>query len=141
MRLFNHRQIDRQVSCRRHRLGRTSNALIPLNVLAPLAAALLLALPGCEITTAGAVYSLVEGSSLNQTGKTASDHIVSSITGEDCNILRYQKTGRYCLSSAELAQMAAAEQRDNFGYCYRHLAQVVCYTEPDTAASGETRVH
>jgi len=128
-------QIDRQGSCRPWRIGRTATALIPL------AATLLLALPGCEITTAGAVYSMVEGSSLNQTGKTASDHLISSITGEDCNILRYQKTGRYCLSSAELAQMAAAEQRDNFGYCYRHLAQVVCYKEPDTGASDDTRVH
>lgn len=109
--------------------------------LAPLAALLLLGLGGCEITTAGAVYGLVEGSSLNQTGKTASDHLVSSITGEDCNILRYQKTGRYCLSSAELAQMDAAEKRDSAGYCYRHLAQVVCYSEPDTNASPETRVH
>lgn len=135
MRLFSQNQIDRHRTGRPARYDRTAGLLIPL------AAALLLALPGCEITTAGAVYGLVEGSSLNQTGKTASDHLVSSITGEDCNLLRYQKTGRYCLSSAELAQMAAAEQRDNAGYCYRHLAQVVCYTEPDTTASGETRVH
>lgn len=135
MRLFSQNQADR------HKTGGPSWHDRTAGLLVPLAAALLLALPGCEITTAGAVYSMVEGSSLNQTGKTASDHLISSITGEDCNILRYQKTGRYCLSSAELAQMAAAEQRDNFGYCYRHLAQVVCYTEPDTAASGETRVH
>jgi hypothetical protein len=110
-------------------------------VAIPLAAAGLLSLTACEITTAGAVYGLVEGSSLNQTGKTASDHLISSITGEDCNILRYQKTGNYCLSSAQLAQMAAAERRDNAGYCYRHLAQVVCYTEPDPTASSDTLVH
>lgn len=120
---------------RSYRIGRPAVFLLPLAALA------LLALSACEITTAGAVYSMVEGSSLNQTGKTASDHLVSSITGEDCNILRYQKTGRYCLSSAELAQMAAAEKRDTAGYCYRHLAQVVCYSEPDPTASGETRIH
>ena len=111
-----------------------------LRFLVPLAALSLLSLNACEITTAGAVYSMVEGSSLNQTGKTASDHIVSTITGQDCNILRYQQTGRYCLSSAQLAEMAAAEKRYNPGYCYRHLAQVVCYTEPDPTQSDETRV-
>src|SRR6185369_10576665 len=100
-----------------------------LRFLVPLAALSLLSLNACEITTAGAVYSMVEGSSLNQTGKTASDHIVSTITGQDCNILRYQQTGRYCLSSAQLAEMAAAEKRYNQGYCYRHFEQVVCYTE------------
>lgn len=114
---------------------------LPRQMLFPLAAMALLTLNGCEITAAGAVYGLVEGSSLNQTGKTASDHLISAITGQDCNILRYQKTGKYCLSSAQLAQMDAAERRDNAGYCYRHLAQVVCYTEPDPTASPETLVH
>lgn len=120
------------------RFGRHSAARA---LLLPLAALSLLSLSACAVTTAGAVYGLVEGSSLNQTGKTASDHLISTITGEDCNILRYQKTGTYCLSSAQLAEMEAAEKRDNAGYCYRHLAQVVCYTEPDPTASGETLVH
>jgi len=103
--------------------------------------AALLLLGGCEITTAGAVYGLVEGSSLNQTGKTASDNLISTITGQDCNILRYQQTGKYCLTSAELAQMQAAENRDNAGYCYRNLAQVTCYDQPDPTASSEIRIH
>jgi hypothetical protein len=118
--------------CRRYA---SRSALLPLAVLS------LLSLTACAVTTAGAVYGLVEGSSLNQTGKTASDHLISTITGEDCNLLRYQKTGTYCLSSAQLAEMAAAEKRDNAGYCYRHLAEVVCYTEPDPTASGDTLVH
>lgn len=100
-----------------------------------------LALGGCEITTAGAVYGLVEGSSLNQTGKTASDHLISTITGQDCNLLRYQQTGKYCLSSAELAQMDAASRRDNAGYCYRTIGLVTCYDQPDPTASSEIRVH
>lgn len=115
--------------------------LVQRFVLFPLAALALFGLTACEVTTAGAVYGLVEGSSLNQTGKTASDHLISSITGEDCNMLRYQKTGKYCLSSAELAQIEAANKRDNAGYCYHHLAQVVCYDQPDPTASPETRVH
>ncbi len=107
----------------------------------PLVVLMLASLTGCEVTTAGAVYGLVEGSSLNQTGKTASDHLISTITGDDCNLLRYQKTGKYCLTSAELAQMEAANRRDTAGYCYRHLAQVVCYDQPDPTASPETRIH
>jgi hypothetical protein len=110
-------------------------ALMPLVILC------VASLTGCEVTTAGAVYGLVEGTSLNQTGKTASDHLISSITGEDCNLVRYQKTGKYCLTSAELAQIDAANKRDNAGYCYRHLAQVVCYDQPDPTASPETRIH
>lgn len=102
---------------------------------------LLLALSGCEITTGAAVYGLVEGSSLNQTGKTASDHLASLVTGQDCNILRYQQTGKYCLSSAELAQMEAAEKRDNAGYCYQTIGDVWCYDNPDPTASPEIRVH
>lgn len=130
--------MHRQASSQFFRLGRQYAAIL---MILPLAAIGFLPLSGCEITTAGAVYGLVEGSSLNQTGKTASDHLISTITGQDCNLLRYQKTGRYCLSSAELAQMAAAEKRDNFGYCYHQLAQVICYTEPDPTASGNTLVH
>jgi hypothetical protein len=106
-----------------------------------LAIGLILALTACQITTGAAVYGLVEGSSLNQTGKTASDHLASLVTGQDCNILRYQQTGKYCLSSAELAQMDAAERRDNAGYCYRTIGEVWCYNQPDPTASPETRVH
>ncbi|MDY0884053.1 hypothetical protein ACFPL7_13685 [Dongia soli] len=100
-----------------------------------------LALSGCQLTTGAAVYGLVEGSSLNQTGKTASDHLASLVTGQDCNILRYQQTGKYCLSSAELAQMEAAERRDNAAYCYRTIGEVWCYDNPDPTASPEIRVH
>lgn len=125
-----------------NRLPRLRNqSRLNRHMLAPVAACALLVLTGCEITPAGAIYGLVEGGSLNQTGKTASDHLISTITGQDCNLLRYQKTGKYCLSSAQLAQMEAAERRDTAGYCYRHLAQVVCYNEPDPTASPETLVH
>lgn len=127
--------------CRHDPLSGTRRRLRRATYLQLIGPAMLLLLGGCEITTAGAVYGLVEGSSLNQTGKTASDHLISTITGQDCNLLRYQQTGKYCLSSAELAEMQAAERRDNAGYCYRTLALVTCYDQPDPTASSEVRVH
>ena len=74
--------------------------------LAPLAGlALLAVLTGCEavaLTPAIAVYGAVEGVALNQTGKLASDHAASAITGQDCSFLRYKDTGNYCRSAAKL---------------------------------------
>ncbi len=79
----------------------------------PLVVLMLASLTGCEVTTAGAVYGLVEGSSLNQTGKTASDHLISTVTGDDCNLLRYQKTGKYCLTSAKVLSASKVRSRLN----------------------------
>jgi hypothetical protein len=119
------------------------NALRRLQALL-LGLAMLATLSGCaglaEIP-ATAVLASVQGVALNQTGKLASDHVVSAITGEDCNLLRYQETGNYCLSAAEIAAKEARERRDLSGYCYRRRGQVTCYTTPDLTASDETRVH
>ena len=106
--------------------------------------ALLAALSGCAAlaaTPAIAVYGGVEGVALNQTGKLASDHVVSAITGQDCSFLRYKDTGNYCRSAAEIAAQEAKERRDLAGYCYRTRALVTCYDSPDPTASDETRVH
>ena len=73
--------------------------------------ALSLSLGGCQtmgFLPAAAIAGTVEGVSLNQTGKTASDHLVSAITGEDCSVLRYTKNGKYCLTDAEIASRAQA---------------------------------
>ena len=59
--------------------------------------ALLAVLTGCEaiaLTPAIAVYGAVEGIALNQTGKLASDHAASAITGQDCSFLL--RSGRGC---------------------------------------------
>jgi hypothetical protein len=106
--------------------------------------ALLANLTGCAAlaaTPAIAVYAGVEGVALNQTGKLASDHVVSAITGQDCSFLRYKDTGNYCLSAAEIAGQEARERRDLSGYCYRNLGTVTCYGTPDPTASDEIRVH
>ena len=106
--------------------------------------ALLAILTGCEalaLTPAIAVYAGVEGLALNQTGKLASDHAVSAITGQDCSFLRYKDTGNYCRSAAEIAASEAIARRDLSAYCYRRRGAVTCYTTPDPTATDEIRVH
>jgi hypothetical protein len=114
----------------------------PLALL--LGLALLGLLSGCTalaLTPAIAVYAGVEGVALNQTGKLASDHAVSAITGQDCSFLRYKDTGNYCRSAAEIAAQEAKERRDLSGYCYRRRGFVTCYSTPDPTATDEIRVH
>jgi hypothetical protein len=113
--------------------------------LAPFAGLALLALlTGCEaiaLTPAIAVYGAVEGIALNQTGKLASDHAASAITGQDCSFLRYKDTGNYCRSAAEIAAQEAIERRDLSAYCYRRRGGVACYDTPDPTATEEIRVN
>jgi hypothetical protein len=113
--------------------------------LAPFAGlALLAVLTGCEalaLTPAIAVYAGVEGVALNQTGKLASDHAASAITGQDCSFLRYKDTGNYCRSAAEIAAQEAIERRALSAYCYRRRGLVTCYDTPDPTASDEIRVN
>ena len=117
----------------------------PRRPLAPFVGlALLAVLTGCEalaLTPAIAVYAGVEGIALNQTGKLASDHAASAITGQDCSFLRYKDTGNYCLSAAEIAAREAIERRDLSAYCYRRRGGVACYDAPDPTASDEIRVN
>lgn len=111
----------------------------------------LLALPallaGCDTTalpgwvSGGTAYVAVEGIALNQTGKTASDHLASLATGNDCSILDFTKTGRYCRTAAEIAQEQAALNRPYPGYCYRSRADIVCYDQQDPTASSEIDVY
>jgi hypothetical protein len=105
---------------------------------------LLAGLSGCATLAAVpavAVYAGVEGLSLNHTDKLMSDHVVSAVTGQDCNFLEYKQTGNYCRSAAEIAAEEAMARRDLSGYCYRRLGLVTCYDSPDPTASGEIRVH
>jgi hypothetical protein len=113
--------------------------LVPLIGLA-----LLALLSGCAAlaaTPAVAVYAGVEGVALNQTGKLASDHAVSAITGQDCSFLRYKDTGNYCRSAAEIAAQEAKERRDLSGFCYRRRGIVTCSPTPDPTATDEIRVN
>jgi hypothetical protein len=84
----------------------------------------------------------VEGVSLNQTGQTASDHLASWVTGENCNVLRSTKDGgSYCRSAAELAQAKAELHRPYIGECYRLRSGITCYDAPDATHTSETTVY
>ena len=103
-----------------------------------------LSLAGCQtlgLLPAAAVAGTVEGVSLNQTGKTASDHLISAITGEDCSVLRYTKKGKYCLTAAEIAQEQARLHRPYEGTCYKVRGNVACYAEADATHTSEATVY
>jgi hypothetical protein len=103
-----------------------------------------LAVAGCEtlgVLPPAAIAATVEGVSLNATGKTASDHLVSAITGDDCSVLRYTKNGKYCLSQAELAAEDARLHRPYEGTCYKVRGNVACYDQTDAEHTSETTVY
>ncbi len=116
-----------------------------LPTLHPLDLGLLLAVGllagGCSIAPPLAIAATVEGVSLNQTGKTASDHVVSLISGEDCSILRYTKTGKYCQTAAEIAQEEARLHAPYEGNCYRRRGGVVCNAAVDQTATSEISIY
>jgi hypothetical protein len=115
------------------------------SILGISAAALLLG--GCNNTfipgwvSGTTAYAAVEGIALNQTGKTASDHLASMATGSDCSILDFSKTGKYCRTAAEMAQEQAEKTRPYPGHCYRSRADVVCYDQQDPTATTEIGVY
>jgi len=106
-----------------------------------------LALAGCDTTalpvwiSGTTAYAAVEGVALNQTGKTASDHLASMATGSDCSILDFTKSGKYCRTAAEMAQEQAARTRPYPGHCYRNRADVVCYDQQDPTATTEIGIY
>jgi hypothetical protein len=103
-----------------------------------------LILAGCEtigFLPAAGIAATVEGVSLNASGKTVSDHLVSAITGDDCSVLRYTKNGKYCLSDAEIAAEQARLHRPYEGTCYKVRGNVACYDQADAEHTSETTVY
>ena len=124
--------------------ARTTIRRLPLPLLLLGVLALSLPLGGCQTAAflpAAAIAGTIEGVSLNQTGKTASDHLVSAITGEDCSALRYTKNGKYCLTDAEIAAEQARLHRPYEGTCYKVRGNVACYDQTDTTHTSETTVY
>ncbi|HVT52656.1 MAG TPA: hypothetical protein VHE77_13850 [Dongiaceae bacterium] len=125
--------------------GRCAGMRINIGVALALLAGLGAGLSGCgvpEVVPPLAIAAGVEGVSLNQTGKTASDHIASWVTGEDCSVLRSVKDGgKYCRSDAELAQADAKLHRPYLGDCYKTRGGVACYDQPDATHTSETSVY
>ena len=103
-----------------------------------------LCMAGCEtigVLPAAGIAATVEGVSLNASGKTVSDHLVSAITGDDCSVLRYTKNGKYCLSEAEIAAEQARLHRPYEGACYQVRGNVACYDQADAEHTSETTVY
>jgi hypothetical protein len=103
-----------------------------------------LALSGCEaigVLPAAGIAATVEGVSLNASGKTVSDHLVSAVTGEDCSVLRYTKNGEYCMTEAEIAAEEARLHRPYEGTCYKVRGNVACYDQGDATHTSETTVY
>ncbi len=80
------------------------------------------------------------------TDKFLTDHAVSYATGEECSSLQLEQTGAYCRSAAEIAAEEAEEAARQQAaqpdlYCYRTLADITCYEQPDHQASLAQRVH
>ena len=103
-----------------------------------------LALAGCQaigVLPPAAIAATIEGVSLNQSGKTMSDHVVSAITGDDCSVLRYTKKGKYCLTEAEIAAEEARLHRPYEGTCYKVRGNVACYDQSDATHTSETTVY
>ena len=125
--------------------GRCAGMRINIGVALALLTGLGAGLSGCgvpEVVPPLAIAAGVEGVSLNQTGKTASDHIASWVTGEDCSVLRSVKDGgKYCRSDAELAQADAKLHRPYLGDCYKTRGGVACYDQPDATHTSETSVY
>ncbi|MBT4889094.1 MAG: hypothetical protein HON65_06035 [Rhodospirillales bacterium] len=88
----------------------------PKHIL-PLIALFALALNGCAL-------AVVEGTSAAVSGKTVSDHIISFSSGKDCSTLRIENNQSYCVEDE-------VQQIQQTLYCYKTLAAVSCYTEPD----------
>lgn len=111
---------------------------LPLLLLAGMAIA------GCQtigVLPAAGIAATVEGVSLNASGKTVSDHLVSAVTGDDCSVLRYSKNGKYCLSEAEIAAAEARLRRPYEGTCYKVRGNVACYEQTDPTHTSETTVY
>jgi hypothetical protein len=103
-----------------------------------------LGLAGCgmeAVVPLTAIAAGADGMVLNQTGHSATDHIASWATGQDCSVLRYTKNGKYCMSEAEVAAEQARLHRPYFGDCYRLRSGVACYDQADATHTSETTVY
>lgn len=103
---------------------------------------LLLAGCGGEV---GLMLAGASAVSFATTDKFLTDHAASYATGEECSSLQFEQTGAFCRSADEIAAEQAAEAArqqaaESDVYCYRTLAQITCYEQPDYQASLAQRV-
>lgn len=104
----------------------------------------LLLLAGCG-GEVGMIMAGASAVSFATTDKFLTDHAASYATGEECSSLQFEQTGAYCRSAAEIAAEQAEEAARQQAaqpdiYCYRTLADITCYEQPDHQASLAQRV-
>jgi len=78
-------------------------------------------------------FFAVEGVSAALSDKTASDHVVSLLSGKECSFLRVDQGQSYCVEDAVKISQSHL-------YCYRTLGAATCYTEPDPRRSPSERI-
>jgi len=93
--------------------------------------AVVLAIVG--LTGACGSIAAVEGASTVVSDKTVSDHIVSLASGKDCSTVRIEQGLTYCVEDMPKVNQERL-------YCYRTLADVVCYNRADERATDDVRV-
>ncbi len=75
----------------------------------------------------------VEGASTIVSDKTVSDHVVSLFSGKNCSTVRLEQGKTYCVEDE-------AKVNHDTLYCYKTLADVVCYQRADHRADPASRV-
>ena len=78
-------------------------------------------------------YAMIDGAVVVGTEKTMADHAISLSSGKDCSLVRIERGLTYCKEDE------VAGPRPNL-YCYRELAGVSCYNQPDPRRSEQARV-
>lgn len=94
------------------------------------AAVLCVLLGACE---AMVPYAIIDGAMVVGTQKTMADHAISLASGKDCSLVRIDRGLTYCKEDEPAAP------RPNL-YCYRELAGVTCYSQPDPARNAKTQL-
>ena len=72
------------------------------------------------------------------TGKGLSDHVISFVAGRDCSMRGLIYDGQFCRDPEEVPPEAQAAEPV---YCYRTLAAVECYTQPDPFSPPSRRLN
>ncbi|MHA1114165.1 MAG: hypothetical protein ACTSRY_06630 [Alphaproteobacteria bacterium] len=93
-----------------------------------LGALLALGLGGCAEIGIPATMVSAQVTSLVNTDKSLTGHLVSYATGMDCGSLNFAETGTYC------REPKADPPPEPPRYCYRTLGEVNCYDRPDPYA-------
>jgi hypothetical protein len=74
-------------------------------------------------------FFVAEGASVFASGKTASDHVVSLLSGKNCSVVRTERGLSYCIEDQVFIESRV--------FCYKTLGSVTCYNRPDPRRSTD----